>query len=73
MITVTPKMIIFHIRPGEEPLDQQDIEICQRVFDSVSSERRVPRGCEEAAMILGLYRHGVKDGDSLLKMVRATR
>ncbi|WP_037093469.1 hypothetical protein [Rhizobium leguminosarum] len=54
-----------------------DLRVCQSVFDIVASEAGVEPTSEEgeriAAILVQLYRQGVKEPDSLRIMVEAAR
>ncbi|MEZ2131490.1 MULTISPECIES: hypothetical protein [unclassified Sinorhizobium] len=58
-------------------LDSRDLDICQKVFDSLRDKAGVPKDSEEAsriaAIVVELYRNGVRNPDSLLVMVEAAR
>ncbi|MBB5573929.1 MULTISPECIES: hypothetical protein [Rhizobium] len=53
------------------PLQNDDIEICQRVFDQICVEKGIKddERCEElAASIIDFYQHGVKNEASLKRL-----
>ena len=64
-------MIRSLVAAGEMPLQNEDIEICQRVFDQLCAEKGIKDRdrCEElAASIIDFYQHGVKNEASLKRL-----
>ncbi|MBB4568041.1 hypothetical protein [Rhizobium leucaenae] len=64
-------MIRSMVSAGEIPLQNDDIEICQRVFDQICVEKGIKDEdrCEElAASIIEFYQHGVKNEASLKRL-----
>ena len=59
------------------PLESRDLQICQRVFDSIRTKTNIAKNCEEAeriaAITVELYRQGVRDPDHLTTLVEAAR
>ena len=57
--------------------DPYDLNVCQKVFDSVRQKAGVPKDSEEAsligAIVVELYRSGVRNPDNLRAMVEAAR
>jgi len=70
-------MVQTTIKRSEVPLDTHDLQVCQRIFDTVRTEAGLTRDCEEAERIatitIELYRQGVCDPDHLKTMVAAAR
>lgn len=65
------------INKSQAPLDSGDLEICQHVFDDLRTMADVPRRSEEgeriAAIVVELYRQGVRSPEHLKTMVLAAR
>lgn len=65
------------IKKPQAPLDSRDLEICQYVFDDLRTMVDVPRNSEEgeriAAIVVELYRQGVRNPERLTTMVLAAR
>lgn len=64
-------MIRGLVLASEIPLQNDDIEICQRVFDQICVEKGIKddERCEElAASIIDFYQHGVKNEASLKRL-----
>ncbi|TKT58000.1 hypothetical protein [Rhizobium sp. LC145] len=59
------------------PFESRDLQICQRVFDSIRTKINIAKDCEEAeriaAITVELYRQGVRDPDHLETLVAAAR
>lgn len=57
---------------NDAPLQNEDIAICQRVFDHLCASGHITGGdaCDELAIqIIHLYRHGVTNEDSLEQLL----
>lgn len=58
-------------------LDAGDLDVCQKVFDSLREKAGVSKDSEEAsriaAIVIELYRQGVRDPDGLKTIVEAAR
>jgi hypothetical protein len=56
-----------------EPMLPNHVQLCQRVFDAARAARAIPPESDAndpvAALVLTLYRHGVRDEEELLKRV----
>ncbi|MDM9622021.1 hypothetical protein A6U87_21055 [Rhizobium sp. AC44/96] len=70
-------MVQTIIKKSQAPLDSRDLEICQYVFDELRAMADVPRDSEEAeriaAIVVELYRQGVRNPEHLKTMVQAAR
>ncbi|ACI58457.1 hypothetical protein Rleg9DRAFT_5047 [Rhizobium leguminosarum bv. trifolii WSM597] len=56
---------------AQHVFDEVELALCQRVFDRVSSLKRVTRDAEReelASRIIQSFRHGVKDEESLVRL-----
>ncbi|KQV39989.1 MULTISPECIES: hypothetical protein [unclassified Rhizobium] len=57
----------------DEPLGPADLEICQGVFDVICEEQGISRDVGEAAilaaLIIELYRQGVRDVQALRTLI----
>jgi hypothetical protein len=65
-------MIKERIFSSQTPMDNDDVERCQRVFDQVCQAKHVTsdEAREElAAKIIYFYQHGVTDEDALKRLV----
>ncbi|MBB3589902.1 hypothetical protein FHX08_000246 [Rhizobium sp. BK529] len=60
-----------------QPFDAHDLSVCQPVFDTVVKEAGIDKASEEAARIAAimveLYRQGVRDPEHLRIMVEGAR
>jgi hypothetical protein len=58
-------------------LDARDLDVCQQVFDSLCEKAGVSKDSEEAsriaAIVIDLYRQGVRDPDDLRTIVETAR
>lgn len=56
-----------------EPMLPNHVELCQRVFDRAKTARNIASDSDAndpvAALVLTLYRHGVRDEEELLTRV----
>jgi len=56
-----------------EPMLPDHVELCQRVFDRARNARKIAPDSDAndpvAALVLTLYRHGVRDEEELLTRV----
>ena len=70
-------MVQTIIKKSQAPLDSRDLEVCQHVFDDLRTMADVPRNSEEAegiaAIVVELYRQGVRNREQLKTMVQAAR
>lgn len=70
-------MVQTIIKTSQAPLDSRDLEICQHVFDDLRTMADVPRKSDEgeriAAIVVELYRQGVRNPEHLKTMVQAAR
>ncbi|AHG49152.1 hypothetical protein RLEG12_09425 (plasmid) [Rhizobium leguminosarum bv. trifolii CB782] len=70
-------MVQTIIKKSQAPFDSRDLEICQHVFDDLSTMADVPRNSEEAeriaAIVVELYRQGVHNPEHLKTMVQGAR
>ncbi|MBY5461766.1 hypothetical protein HFO89_36655 [Rhizobium leguminosarum] len=70
-------MVQMIFKKSQLPLDFRDLEPCQHVFDDRRSTADVPRNSEEAeriaAIVVKLYRQGVRNPEQLKTMVQAAR
>lgn len=61
----------------DQPLTSEDLDICQRAFDTALFELNIDKENEEAervaAIIIALFRQGVCDERHLIALVSATR
>jgi hypothetical protein len=65
-------MIRDKVSASQIPMQNDDVEICQRVFDQICAERSIETdiGREKLAMqIIHFYQHGVKDENSLKRLL----
>ena len=57
----------------DHPMLPPHVELCQRVFDDIRHARRISPGSDAdepvAALVLALFRHGVRDEQELHKRV----
>jgi hypothetical protein len=71
------EMVQTIIKKSQTPLDSRDLAICQHVFDDLRVMADVPRHSEEAeriaAIVVELYRQGVRNPEHLKTMVQAAR
>ncbi|CAN7321764.1 hypothetical protein [Pararhizobium sp. LjRoot238] len=56
-----------------EPMLPHHVELCQRVFDATRTARKIAPESDAndpvAALVLTLYRHGVREEEELLRRV----
>jgi hypothetical protein len=67
-----PCMIRERIFSNQMPMQNDDVEICQRVFDQVCEAKHVTSveaRDDLATQIIHFYQHGVRDEDSLKRLV----
>ncbi|MGZ2505920.1 hypothetical protein EHI47_12205 [Rhizobium leguminosarum] len=65
-------MIRSQIAETHSVLGDEEVALCQRVYDHVRSVRQMKtdRDCEElATRIIQSFQHGVKDEDALTRLV----
>ncbi|OWV65506.1 hypothetical protein ATY76_19990 [Rhizobium sp. R339] len=65
-------MILSSVFQTQSVLNDGEVALCQRVFDHVSSARQIVTAAdrEELAMrIIQSFQHGVKDEDSLVRLL----
>ena len=65
-------VIRSHIADMQSVLSDEEVALCQRVYDHVRSVRQIKtdRDCEElATRIIQSFQHGVKDEDALTRLV----
>ena len=65
-------MILSTVFQTQSVLNDDEVALCQRVFDHVSSARQIvtPADREELAMrVIQSFQHGVKDEDSLVRLL----
>jgi len=57
----------------EHPMLPPHVELCQRVFDNIRSTKQITPGSDAdepvAALVLALFRHGVRGEEELHKRV----
>ncbi|APO78213.1 hypothetical protein AM571_PC00475 (plasmid) [Rhizobium etli 8C-3] len=61
-----------HFSARETPLQNGDIEICQRVFDHISTTHHITSDDERdqlASQIIYFYQHGVTNEQSLVRLI----
>ena len=71
MIIGSTDVIRSIVAASHMPLQEGDIEICQRVFDQICIQKVVTgRQSREdlAAAVIDLYRHGIRNEDSLKRL-----
>ncbi len=63
-----------HIHPTDLPLFSEDLDLCQRVFNTIRTELDMPKKSPEsdllASHIINFYKRGVRDETHLLLMAR---
>ncbi|NNU66247.1 hypothetical protein G9X67_13235 [Rhizobium sp. WYCCWR 11152] len=65
-------MILSQIAEAQTVLGDEEVALCQRVFDHISSVRRITTDTERedlARRVIHLYQHGVKDEGALLRLL----
>ncbi|ANL69847.1 hypothetical protein AMC82_PD00886 (plasmid) [Rhizobium phaseoli] len=65
-------MILSTVFQTQSVLKDDEVALCQRVFDHVSSARQIVTTAdrEELAMrVIQSFQHGVKDEDSLVRLL----
>ncbi|AGS26598.1 hypothetical protein REMIM1_PF00937 (plasmid) [Rhizobium etli bv. mimosae str. Mim1] len=65
-------MILSTVFQTQSVLNDDEVALCQRVFDHVSSARQIVTTAdrEELAMrVIQSFQHGVKDEDSLVRLL----
>ncbi len=70
-------MVQTIIKRSNAPLDARDLELCQHVFDEIRAAADIPRQSEEgeriAAIVIELYRQGVRNPEQLKILVQGAR
>ncbi|GAC1046251.1 hypothetical protein [Rhizobium sp. No.120] len=70
-------MVQTIIKRSDAPLDSRDLDLCQRVFDEIRAAADIPRKSEEgeriAAIVIELYRQGVRNSRQLKILVQGAR
>lgn len=68
-------MLKSSIHPQDLPLFSDDLDLMDKVLDAACLDRGIPRRSVEAerlgAVIIQLYRHGVKEDAKLLALAKA--
>jgi hypothetical protein len=63
-----------HIHPSDLPLFTEDLDRCQKVFDTVRAELGIERGNAKedaiAAHIIRFYKQGIRNEQQLLILAR---
>ncbi|ARO34203.1 hypothetical protein NXC14_PC00669 (plasmid) [Rhizobium sp. NXC14] len=65
-------MIPSQVFQTQSVLNEAEVALCQRVFDHVVSVKQItsdPQRQDLACRIIQSYQHGVKDEDSLLRLI----
>ncbi|NLS08340.1 hypothetical protein HGP14_34750 [Rhizobium sp. P32RR-XVIII] len=65
-------MIQTRISSDQIPMQDEDVAMCQRVFDQVCEAKHVTSGearDELATQIIHFYQHGVRDEDILRRLM----
>ncbi|QKK18673.1 hypothetical protein [Rhizobium indicum] len=65
-------MIRFHITEAQTVLSDEEVALCQRVYDHVVLVRQIktdPEREELAARVIQSFQHGVKDEDALMRLL----
>lgn len=65
-------MIRSQIAEAQTVLNDQEVALCQRVYDGVCSMRQIntePERQDLAARVIMLFQHGVKDEDSSMRQL----
>ena len=69
------RMLKSSIHPQDLPLFSDDLDIMDKVLDAACEDRGIPRRSREAerlgAVIIQLYRQGVKEDSKLLAFAKA--
>ncbi len=70
-------MVQTIIKRSDAPLDANDLKLCQRVFDEIRATADSPGKSEEgeriAAIVIELYRQGVRNPEQLKILVQGAR
>ncbi|KAA1176642.1 hypothetical protein FP026_27795 [Rhizobium tropici] len=70
-------MVQTIIKRSDAPLDTRDLQLCQRVFDEIRAAADIPRKSEEgeriAAIVIELFRQGVRNPEHLKLLVQGAR
>jgi hypothetical protein len=68
-------MLKSSIHPQDLPLFSEDLDMLHKVLDAACQERGIERQSQEAerlgAVMIQLYRQGVKDDEKLLALAKA--
>ncbi|TAX09682.1 hypothetical protein [Rhizobium leguminosarum] len=65
-------MIPSQIADAQTVLGDEEVALCQRVFDRISSVRRITTDTERedlAQRVIHSYQHGVKDEGALMRLL----
>jgi hypothetical protein len=65
-------MIRSQIADAQTALSDEEVTLCQRVFDHISSVRQITTDTERedlARRVIHSYQHGVKDEGALLRLL----
>ncbi|MGV4797357.1 hypothetical protein [Rhizobium sp. F40D2] len=65
-------MIRFQIAEAQTVLSDEEVALCQRVYDHVISVRQPQTDAERedmASRIIQSFQHGVKDEDALVRLL----
>ncbi|SCB58545.1 hypothetical protein GA0061105_10512 [Rhizobium aethiopicum] len=65
-------MILSQVFQTQTTLNDDEVALCQRVFDHVALVKKITADAERqdlASRIIQSYQHGVKDEDSLLRLL----
>ncbi|MFC5757213.1 MULTISPECIES: hypothetical protein [unclassified Rhizobium] len=65
-------MIREKMSAGQTPMQEEDVALCQRVYEHICTARHIATDGEReelAIQILHFYQHGVKDQGSLERLL----
>ncbi|MBB3656827.1 hypothetical protein FHX15_002055 [Rhizobium sp. BK650] len=65
-------MIREKMSASQTPMQEEDVAVCQRVYDHICEARHISTDSEReelAIQILHFYQHGVKDQGSLERLL----
>ncbi|WP_029871054.1 hypothetical protein [Rhizobium leguminosarum] len=65
-------MIRSQIAEAQTALNDEEVALCQRVYDHIVSVRQIKTDAEReelAARVIQSFQHGVKDEDALMRLL----